>query len=71
MMKFSRGYKAVRDKVGKCPKFNMSCTNCASYYQADGDTEECCQDSSVLEYDMVIEENRVYCIKWKPLRKSR
>ncbi len=66
-MKFQRGYEPVREKLNKAPRFSMSCGNCSSYYQAEGDTEECCQDPSVLEYDMVIEENRVYCIKWKPI----
>ncbi len=70
-MKFQRGYQSVRDKVNKSPRFSMSCGNCASYYQSEGDTEECCQDPSVLEYDMVVEDTRVYCIKWKPLKGGR
>lgn len=61
-----RGYTSVREKVDSLPKAYMSCMNCVFYYQAEGDIEECCQNSSVLEYDMVVEENRVYCLKWIP-----
>lgn len=62
-----RGYKEVQDRLMKAPKFSMCCGNCNSYYKKDTDTEECCQDSNVLEFDMVIEENRIYCLRWKPV----
>lgn len=68
-MKFTRGYKETRQKMSKSQRFYMSCGNCANYYQAEGDTEECCQDLNVLPYDMVVDENRVYCIRWKPINK--
>lgn len=66
-MKVQRGYKDVREKLNKSPKFSMSCTNCKYYYQAVGDLEECCQNTEVLEYDMTFEENRVYCLRWKSM----
>lgn len=62
---FTRGYDTVRDKLTNNPHYNMSCSNCDYFYQAVGDKTECCQNNSVLEYDMVVTENRVYCLKWK------
>lgn len=67
-MKFERGYDLSREKTEKSPKLIMSCTNCGYFYQASGDKEEVCQNESVLEYDMVFDENRVYCLQWKPSR---
>ena len=43
---FSRGYKETRERVDKNYKYNRSCTNCAFYYQASGDREECCQNKA-------------------------
>lgn len=63
-MNFSRGYKPVRKKMDK-PKFLMSCTNCEYFYQAVGDKEEVCQNPNVIKYDMVVEETRVFCNKWR------
>lgn len=63
-MKLQKGYKAVRDKVLKNSKWNKSCTNCDYYYQASGDKEEVCQNLGVLEYDMVVQETRIYCLQW-------
>jgi len=62
---FNRGYKEVKEKVNKYPKIFMSCLNCVYYYQAVGDKEECCQNTEVLQYDMVVEDTRVYCIRWE------
>lgn len=63
---FSRGYKEVREKVAQGSKFVRSCFNCAYYFQCPGDKEEVCQNTDVLQYDMVVEGNNVYCLKWKP-----
>ena len=60
-----RGYKSVRERVEKYPRIFRSCTNCDYYYQAVGDKEEVCQNNVVLEYDMVVEDNRIYCLHWK------
>lgn len=62
---FTRGYKECREKINNSAHFTMSCFNCAYYYQAKGDSDEVCQNTSVLKYDMVVEKNRVYCLKWK------
>ena len=69
-LKFSRGYQVCKDRIDRNPKFNRSCLNCDSYYQAVGDKQECCQDTSVLEYDMITENNNIYCAHWKPCKKS-
>ena len=64
-MKLSRGYKDVREKLKKNPKFTMCCTNCTYYYKCSGDKEEVCQNDNVLKYDMVVSDNRIYCLRWK------
>lgn len=69
-MQFSRGYDKCRVKVEKSAKYTRSCFNCAYYYQEHGDKEEMCQNPSVLEYDMVVEENQIYCVHWKPAYKE-
>lgn len=63
---FTRGYKESRERLAKNPYYTRSCFNCANYYQASGDKEEMCQDPSVLQFDMVVTENNVYCVKWRP-----
>ena len=67
--KFGRGYSSVRQRVNKNYRYNMSCFNCVHYYQAPGDKTEMCQNSSVLEYDLVVSENNtIYCTThWSPL----
>ena len=62
---FSRGYKECRDRLANNSTFSRSCFNCAYYYQASGDKEEVCQRSDVLEYDMVVNNNQIYCLKWE------
>jgi len=63
---FTRGYKECRSKVNSGSKFVRSCFNCAYFYQEHGDTEEVCQNTDVIEYDMIVEGNTIYCLKWKP-----
>lgn len=62
---FTRGYKESRDKLSNNPYYSRSCFNCAYYYQASGDKEEMCQNDEVLKYDMVVNGNNIYCLKWK------
>ena len=62
---FSRGYQESRDRLSKNSHFTRSCFNCEDYYQASGDKEEMCQNPNVLQYDMVITENNVCCLKWR------
>lgn len=64
-MKFSRGYKEVRDRVSKGSKYTMSCYNCDYFYQDFNDKEEVCQNPNVLKYDMVITSTSIYCNHWK------
>ena len=71
---FSRGYDESRQRIQKNPYYVRSCFNCDYYYQAVGDKEECCQNDDVLQYDMVVETNNIYCLKWRkdiPNEKSK
>lgn len=61
----SRGYDESRERMEKNSYYSRSCFNCAYYYQDFGDKEEVCQNSDVLEYDMIVDGNTVYCLKWK------
>lgn len=63
---FSRGYNEIRKKMNTSAKYTKCCNNCAFYYKDRSDKEEVCQNSQVLEYDMVYEDNRVFCCRWKP-----
>lgn len=63
---FTRGYQVSRERLAKNPYYTRSCFNCAYYYQASGDKEEVCQNQDVLEFDMVVTDNNVYCVKWTP-----
>lgn len=65
---FSRGYDLVRDKMSKGSQYVRSCYNCDYFYKAEGDKEELCQNSDVLQYDMSITDNNICCIKWKPYK---
>lgn len=68
--RFSRGYGEVRQKISKKSKFTMSCYNCEHYYQDVGDKEEVCQNPDVLSYDMVVNENTVYCSRWEMVKRQ-
>ena len=63
---FTRGYQESRERLNKNPYYTRSCFNCDYYYQASGDKEEMCQNDEVLQYDMVVDGNNIYCLKWKP-----
>lgn len=69
-MKFDRGFKPVRERVGKGSKYTMSCYNCDYFYQSFGDREEVCQNPNVLKYDMVVTANNIYCNRWKMCRRK-
>lgn len=63
---FTRGYQESRERLANNSYYTRSCFNCAYYFQASGDKEEVCQNTEVLEYDMVVEGNNIYCLKWLP-----
>lgn len=67
---FSKGYGAVRQRVGKGSRYTMSCFNCEYYYQSEEDEEELCQNTDVLPYDMVVSEGNVYCNQWSMTRRE-
>lgn len=62
---FTRGYRECRERLSSNPYYTRSCFNCAHYYQAVGDKEEMCQNPDVLQYDMVVDGNNIYCLKWE------
>lgn len=62
---FTRGYHDVRERVINGSRYTMSCYNCEFFYQAPGDREEVCQNPEVLQYDMVIQDNTIYCNRWE------
>ena len=70
-VQIERGFSSVKKKVEKASRYLCSCTNCDSYYQAEGDTEECRQDSYVLSFDITITENNGVCTRWKPLKNKK
>ena len=61
-----RGFEAIRKRIAKSPRAYMSCMCCGSFYQAVGDKTDVCQNPAVLEYDMIIEPHRIYCLRWTP-----
>lgn len=64
---FDRGYKEVRATVNEHSKYVRTCENCKYFYQAIGDNDEVCQNDKVLQFDVIVDENRVYCHYWKSL----
>ena len=63
---FTRGYNESRERLAKNSYYTRSCFNCDYYFQASGDKEEVCQNPNVLQFDMVVTDNNVYCIHWMP-----
>lgn len=64
-MKFTIGYDDIQEKVKKSSRYTRCCDNCNFFYMSKDDTEEVCQNTSVLPYDVVVDDNRVYCNFWK------
>ena len=69
--KFTRGYQESRERLEKNAYYSRSCFNCFDYYQASGDKEEMCQNPNVLQYDMVVTDNNIYCLQWRPSSSSK
>lgn len=44
----------------------MQCQNCKFFGKEKGDKEEVCQNTDVLQYDIIVNDNSVYCLKWQP-----
>lgn len=68
---FTRGYSESRERVSKSAMFSRSCFNCDSYYQAVGDKEEVCQNTNVLRFDMVFDNNNMYCVYWTQSKRTK
>ena len=63
-MLFNRGHSELNERLEKRSRFTMSCYNCDYFYQTEEDSEEVCQNPTVLKYDMVVSESNVYCNQW-------
>lgn len=66
----SRGYNESRQRMEKNSYYSRSCFNCAYFFQDRRDKDEVCQNNEVIEYDMIVDGNNVYCLKWKPSSKA-
>lgn len=64
-MNFSKGYKDSREKVKRSAKFTRSCFNCDYFYKTISDKEEVCQNPNVTQFDLVTEENNIFCCYWR------
>lgn len=69
-MKFEKGYSFSRKKAKKGIKYIRSCFNCDYFYKAIGDSDEMCQNPNVLEYDLVVDNNNIYCTYWCLVREN-
>lgn len=63
---FTRGYSELTNTLKKKAKWIRHCNNCHFFYKDKGDTEELCQNESVLPYDVVIEGTTIFCHYWRP-----
>ena len=70
-MSFERGFNVSRKKAKKGIKYLRSCFNCNYFYKAVGDEDEVCQNPNVSEYDLVVDNNRVYCTYWSPIKEEK
>ena len=68
---FTRGYSESREKISKSAMFTRSCFNCDYFYQAVGDKEEVCQNTNVLKFDMVFDNNNMYCVHWTQSKRTK
>ena len=64
-MNFSKGYKDSREKIKRSAKFTRSCFNCDYFYKTMSDKEEVCQNPNVTQFDLVTEENNIFCCYWR------
>lgn len=64
-IEFSRGYSDVRKRVEKGSRYTMSCYNCDFFSQEMGDDTEMCQNSEVLQFDMIVTETSIFCNRWR------
>lgn len=61
---YTRGYDELSERIQKGAKFLSDCRNCEFYY-LDSDNEEVCNHPSVLPYDIVVDETRIFCAYWQ------
>lgn len=68
---FTRGFEENRKKILNNPYYIRSCFNCIYYYRTSKDTDEMCQNSNVISYDMLITKNNICCLKWTPIKNEK
>lgn len=56
---FKRGFKPLASQVEGKEKYVANCESCASWDENDG-----CMNPNVLKYDLIEEDNRIYCLYW-------
>lgn len=61
---FTRGFKELKEKQQKGIKFIRHCNSCHFYFSEVEGQEECCQNESVLPYDVVMTEDSIFCHYW-------
>lgn len=65
-----RGYEELSERIQKGAKFLSDCRNCEFYY-LDSENEEVCNHPSVLPYDVVVDESRIFCAYWQIVKYTK
>lgn len=70
MRGLERGFKALHKRYNE-NKRKMSnikdCQSCQSYFADNEEDKEYCHNNSVTEFDIIIDNNRTYCVYWSPI----
>ena len=66
----TRGYEELSERIQKGAKFLSDCRNCDFYY-LDSDNEEVCNHPSVLPYDVVVDDTRIFCAYWQIVKYNK
>lgn len=54
-----RGFKPLAEHVDGRQKYVADCKSCCFWNENDG-----CENPNYIPYDLIVEENRSYCIYW-------
>ena len=68
---YTRGYDELSEKISKGAKFLSDCRNCEYFYLDTTEGEELCQHPSVLQYDIVVDDNRIFCAYWNIVKYTK
>ena len=56
---FKKGFKPLNAQIEGKEKYVADCSSCGAWDENDG-----CMNPNSLPYDLIIEENRNYCVYW-------